>query len=214
MLSDLTTSVAVALELGISPSDLRVPRLIAVASAAIKAYLDRGDLHYGERTEKIKGYGTRLIVVKCAPIDTITAIVIDGQTLDAPTYEVEESSTGIIARIGGVWPFTGFDRASVAGGVVAGTESPSIRVTYKCGWVTPNQASSAGWAGPARSLPFEIEEACVQTVVALYRRGGEDREVQSERLGDYSATYLAPGIGGLLSNHALAALAPHRRLPS
>lgn len=214
--SDLTTADAVAAELGIGVSDsLRLPRLIHAASDAVRGYTNRDTIHYSAAAvEKVTPpLGRPRLLLSRTPIISITSVVLaDGTTLAPTDYEVEDTNLGFLWRASGwVWP------GLIRGGLLytdpdMGTERPSITVTFAGGWVTPTQAASTAWAGPARSLPYDLEEATIQTAVALYRRGGMDPSVASESLGDYSVAYRNPnsviglGVGGLIPDQARAAL--------
>jgi hypothetical protein len=52
----------------------------------------------------------------------------------------------------------------------------------------------------------------LETITALYRRGGADRDVVSESLGDYSASYRQDvGAGGMIPAALLPQLDVYRR---
>jgi hypothetical protein len=202
--SDLTTAAAAADVLGVSAADAKLPRLIAAASEAIRRYLDRPQLHYGAAiTEKLAGYAGQVrLYLGTAPVISVTSLVLPDGTALAPTdYSVEDLATGALYRREG-WPFTGVD----AGGVLR-AEERSIVATYAGGWVTPAQTGT-------RTLPYDLEEACLLTVSAMYRRQGLDPAVASESLGDYSVTFAAPSSsgGGLLPDAVVALLGTYRRL--
>jgi hypothetical protein len=202
--SDLTTVQAVADELGgaVGVGDTRLPRLIHAASAAVLGYINADAIHYAAAfVEKVTPrLGHPRLVLNRMPIISIGSIVLaDGTTLAPTDYELEDAKAGFLWRsTGWVWP------GLLRGGLLytdpdMGTERASITVTYAGGWVTPNQVASSGWSALLpRTLPFDIEEATVQAVVARYRRGGTDPEVASESMGSYSVTYRAPPVGGLL----------------
>lgn len=218
--SDLTLPATVATELGgdVVAGDARLPRLIAAASGAILRHLGRPQLHYTAAfEERLPGHGRPRLVLGLTPVLEVTSVVIDGVTLAAADYEIEDADAGLLFRLAG-WPWTGVFRGGLPPQLDrdAGSERAAIVATYEGGWVTPAQATSEAWAGPVRSLPYDLEEACVQTVVGLYRRGGLDPSIASEALGDYSVSFrspnLAAGAGGVIPESALALLAPYRRL--
>lgn len=210
--ADLTTVAVVADVLGVSASDARLPRLIGAASDAIRAHLGRPQLHYSAAfVERLPGQLEQVRLWLGLPVVTSVASVVlpDGSTLSASEYSLEESA--YLYRAAG-WPYTGLVRAGLLYDAAAvGTERPSIVVTYAGGWVTPAQSGT-------RTLPYDLEEAAVQTVVAMYRRMGTDPTIASESLGDYSVTYKNPnaivGVGGLLPDAVLAQLDRYRRLVS
>lgn len=217
---DLTTAATVAAELQVGEGELRLPRLIRVASAAVRQFCNRPRVHYGSAiVEKARpALGRPRLVLDVTPVVSVASVVLeDGSTVDASEYFVEDADLGFLYRSVG-WPYSGL----MHGGLLfqdptAGTARPTITVTYAGGWVTPAQAASTGWAGPARSLPEDLEEAVVQTVVALFRRGGADPNVASESLGDYSVAYRSPnaatglGLGGIIPDQAATLLNPYVR---
>lgn len=212
--SDLTTPATVALELGVSAADPRLPRLISVASDAIAAFLNR-QLHYiAGMTELVQGFGRPRLLLNVSPIVSITSITLPDGTV-VTDYIRENDKAGILYRRSG-WASTALARGGLPpqNDVAPGTQEPAISVVYSAGWVTP--AAVAG----VRSLPYDIEEACVQTVVTRYRRGGQDEAISQEALGDYSVTYRDQmGIAsrgsaestGMLPDSVVAQLAKYSR---
>lgn len=190
--SDLTLPATVATELGVEAGDPRLPRLIAAASSAILGATRRSRVHYdAARVEKCPGHGRPRLVLELTPVLSVGSVVMpDGSALSVGDYSLEEPEAGFLYRAGG-WPFTGAARAGLppASDPAVGSEAATITVTYAGGWVTPAQAMKNGWAGPARSLPYDLEEACVQLCTNLYRSGGQAQNVASESLGDYSVSY-------------------------
>lgn len=208
--SDLTLPATVATELagGVLSSDARLPRLIAVASAAIASYLDRGQLHYSAAiTEKVKAFGRPRLVLDVTPIVAITSITLDDGTVVASTdYTIENARAGFLYRRAG-WASTGLVRGGLPPGndPAPGTEESSITVVYGGGWVCPAQSGT-------RNLPYDIEEAALQTAVALYRGNGRDPSVSSEALGDYSVSYRGEvNPAGIIPPNVIAMLDKYRR---
>ncbi|MBL8924130.1 MAG: hypothetical protein JNJ54_35065 [Myxococcaceae bacterium] len=206
--SDLTTLAAAADVLGVSASDPKLPRLIGAASGAIRRYLNRPQLHYGAAiVEKLPGFkGQVRLYLGVAPLISVASVVMpDGSTLDPADYTVEDLDAAALYRAAG-WPYTGL---CDDGGRLYG-EVKAIVVTYAGGWVTPAQSGT-------RNLPFEIEEACLLTVVSMYRSEPRDPSIASESLGDYSVAYQLPnsiiGVGQSFIPHAAQSLlSTYRRL--
>lgn len=211
--ADLTTAATAASVLGISAADPHLPRLIGAASEAIRNYLGRPQLHYSAAyVEKLPGLAAQVRLYLGLPaVASVASVVLPGgSALDSDEFTLELAA-GALYRAAG-WPYTGLVQPGLLYDVLAvGTEAESITVTYAGGWVTPDQAG-------IRTLPFVLEEACLQAVSALYRRQGTDPNVASEALGDYSVSYRSPntivgvGIGGLLPDQVLAQLGQYRRL--
>jgi hypothetical protein len=68
-----------------------------------------------------------------------------------------------------------------------GSEGDLYTVTYAGGYVTPQQAADNVLL--TRSLPYDLEQACVQGVVAMYRGRGQDQRIAQESLLSYSVSY-------------------------
>jgi hypothetical protein len=217
--SDLTLPATVAEDLGVDASDPKLPRLIGAASGAIRTYLNRPQLHFSAAyVERLPGLIKQVrLLLGLTPVVAVASVVLpDGSSLGASDYTLEDTELGALYRSVG-WPYTGLVHAGLLYDAPAvGTEKKSIVVTYSGGWVTPVQA--AGGGSPTRTLPYEIEEACIATVTSLYRGKGRDSAVASEALGDYSVSYRAPnsliGVGsaGIIPDSVLAQLNPYRRL--
>jgi hypothetical protein len=216
---DLTLPATVATELGASDIDPRIPRLVSAASRAITRLLNRR-LHFGAAiSEKARGHGRSLLCLDVTPLVSVASVTLaDGTVLTGSEFSIENAEAGLLYRVSG-WPSTGRFRGGLPPqtDLDAGSEAASIVVVYAGGWVTPAQASSSGWSGPARSLPEDIEEACVQTVVGLFRRGGQADNISTEALGDYSVSYRAPnaliglGFGGIIPDSVMPQLNSYRR---
>lgn len=210
--SDLTLPATAADALGVEASDPKLPRLIAAASERVRAYVNRPRLHYTVAfVERLTGHLEQVrLRLGLLPIISVASVVLpDGTSLAADEYTREDDDAGVLYRTAG-WPFTGLRRAGLLYDAPAvGTEAATIVATYTGGWVTPAQATTSGWAGPGRSLPYAVEEAALITVAAAYRR--PDAAVQSESLGDYSVSYRG---GPLLSlpDAARELLDAYRRL--
>ncbi len=214
--SDLTTVAVAADSLGVSdPADAKVARAVSAASSAIARYINRPRLHYTVGfVEKLRGHieQTRL-QLGLLPVSSVASVVFaDGTSLAASDYVVEDLEQGWLYR--SIWPYTGLVRSGLLYDTPAvGTERASIVVTYTGGWVTPAQAVSVGWPGPARNLPSDVEEACLQTVAAIYQGSGRDGAVASESFGDYSVAYRASLLGGgVIPDSAMPLIAAYRRL--
>jgi len=202
--SDLTTLDSAAGALGVSAADPKLPRLIGSASEAIRRYIGRPQLHYSATiVEKLAGYaGQARLYLGAVPLISVASIVLpDGTALAPADFTVEDLVTGALYRREG-WPFTGVDD----GGVLY-AEEKAIVVTYAGGWVTPAQSGT-------RTLPYDLEHACILAVVSAYRSEPRDASIASESLGDYSVSFARPSSsgGGVLPDAALALLNTYRRL--
>lgn len=210
--TDLTLPATAATELGVEAGDARLSRLVSAASALVRGFLRRARLHYGSAiVEKATGFGRTRLVLDVTPVLTVASVTIDGAAVT--DFVLEEADAGFLYRSGG-WPNSALARPGLppANEPVAGSETPLITVTYAGGWVTPAQAATPGWAGPARSLPFDIEEAALRLVSNLYRSGGQAENIAAEALGAYSVTYADRARVGVLTPSVQQLLAPYVRV--
>lgn len=183
----LTTLQTVKDELEITDTsqDATLERLINAASDAIERYCERA-FHYEEDiVEKVAGYGTPFIVVSRTPIISISSIKIGDSTLDSSEYEL--TGGGLIYRLNGTWGWSAQYAEGIVYEQIAGTEEQNIAVTYTGGYVTQNQEDNDPTL--TRSLPYDLEEACITAVVALYSRIGERADVKRESLMSASYEY-------------------------
>lgn len=191
----LTTLEAVKDELSIDYDDATqdnyLHRKINAASSALIRYLNRPVIYDAARVDFLAGHGTNRIRVKLAPLLTLTEIVlVDGDSetavdLDDVTIE-DDGRTGVLFRRT-PWGLTAAVRhAGIAQDPDFSSLEHSIRVTYAGGWVTPKGAEDDPEL--VRSLPYEIEEACVISVASWVARKGMDRAITSEKTMSYSVT--------------------------
>lgn len=170
----LTTLAAAKGELGISntSSDSVLERQINAASQAIELFCER---EFGRATitdEPVKGYGGVRLLLARTPIVSVSGITIDGETVDPASYSIENAKAGILFAPNG-WEWTARLQPSVSDPFLrAGTEEGKYLVTYVAGYLLPADAS--------RDLPYDIEEACLMTVVNLFRARGKFNHVTSE----------------------------------
>jgi hypothetical protein len=207
---DLTTAATVAGDLGVDPADAALARIVVAASKAVVRHLNRGSIEYATGLiERVRGYGRPWLSLSRRPVLSIASIALSGAPYDSTDYLIDDANAGLVIRVGGVWPQTGL----VRGGIVqeelalATADGQGLVATYDGGWVTPGQAGTAGWSGPARTLPEDIEEAVIQIVSTLYRGRGADPNIISESLGDASITYHQ--VRKAMPDSALALLEPY-----
>lgn len=200
----LTTLDTVRGELGLrtSKDDAALERVIQSATAMVTGYVGR-TLHYEAAVaEYVPGYGTELLLVSRTPLVSVTSITLDGATIDATSYGIKSAASGSIHRDAG-WMWTAPISAGIDGPHIAGREKRSYLVTYAGGYVTPGQVAGA----LTRTLPYDIEEACILTVVHLWRLRGKFTSVEQETEEADDAVW----AGGMPAG-ARRMLRPHVRL--
>jgi hypothetical protein len=187
----LTTIGTVCQELGVATDLPGLDAMIARASAAITAYLARPLARETviETFRQVDGF--RLLRLSRFPATAIASVVVDGLTLPSGDYELGDQGQHLYRLVGDEpvdWKAT------------------KIVVTYTGGYVLP------GTAG--RTLPPEIEWACIMAVSADYHMRNRDPQMRSESAdGIGSQSWLDPDTAahGGLPWAAAERLQPYRR---
>lgn len=153
------------------------------------------------------GQGSRTIMVQRTPLLSIASIELIDQagdtqeTYEVDTYNIEKADAGIIYRELG-WPCFDIYR---------------VRVTYEGGYVTPAQVENGQVDGDnarvARTLPEDLEEAAIMTVVSLWSRRGQDREIASAN-SENGHIFTYREAGDIVPLEALRLINAYRRSPS
>ena len=71
-------------------------------------------------------------------------------------------------------------------GGAPGTEEYYYKITYTAGYITQPQDDAAVGT---RSLPYDLEDACIQYCAQRYRTKGRDKSIKQEKLLSASVTY-------------------------
>lgn len=179
----LTTLTTAKAELGESGStyDSVIERLINAVSDAIEGYCNRTLYYSAAVTEKLQGLGGNLLFLSRTPVVAITSIELlpsslssagEGTTLSSSSYVVRNAGAGIVYRRDGFsWSATASVGASASR--LPGSEDLVYLATYGGGYVTPEQ-------GGTRTLPYDIEQACLWGVANVWRHRGRELHLQQE----------------------------------
>lgn len=204
----LTSLDVVQAELGVGDHNDQLRRYINIASEAIERFCDR---RFRRETvvEKVGFPGGQLLLLERTPLVSISSIVVDGAALPEDSYSIQSAEQGSVYRESG-WPWSAAVQDAAGPYQLPGTERRLATVTYVGGYVLPNDVG-------ARTLPFDVEQACVETVVALYRGAGRDKGIAAESVGGAAVTYAgrnpASGkAGSLIPDAALVLLENYRRV--
>jgi hypothetical protein len=191
--ASLTTLATLKAELGESSSthDAVLERLIEVASEACARYCNRA-LHYAATVaERVPTFGGQILFLKRTPIVSITSIEAlgsgldaagSGVTLGAASYTVKDAGAGTVFRLAGWrdsarWPLGWTSNIAITSmNRERGTEDLATLVTYAGGFVTPGQVGGS----LVRNLPFDIEQACIDTATNLWRKRGQHQRLNEE----------------------------------
>jgi hypothetical protein len=178
----LTTIARLKMELGLadddSSQDDHCALLINVASANLESALYR-ELARAATVETLSGYGLQRINLRRYPIVSIESVTVCG---DDVTDFVILAERGQLYRRSGFPLSAGLYRSSSAqtvGGLPFGPpiydftadQDPrsadlNVVVTYTGGYVLPKDAA----AGSPRTLPWDIEGACLRIAIDMHKR--------------------------------------------
>ena len=179
-----------------------VERLINAASDAIRRYCGR-DFALQTITEQIVGYGSSRLMLQLTPVVAVAYITgPNGQVHEGPC-EIEDPDAGFVTMPGSIRIRTGEMRGGPLGMAAGISERATLQVIYTGGYITPAQLNlepslAQYYANPAqvvenaRTLPYDIEQACLQLVSAWHHERQRDPGVVSEKLGSFGITYGVP----------------------
>lgn len=206
----LTLLATVLDELGLTSDsggaqDLRLERYILAVSEQIASHCGRVFQRDAAVVERVAGFGTTRLVLARAPVNALTSISIDGTLQDMTQVSIEDAKAGIIYRASG-WASTAPSLPGISQGPAHGQEEKRIVVTYDGGYVTPFQV---GVPTPVRTLPYDLEDACVELVLSRWRSRGVDPRIAAEGSQNASRTV----FGSELPPHIAAVLARYARIP-
>ena len=138
--------------------------LINVASDRMEAECNRAFAKTLHTAEAYLGDGRRLLALRQYPVLSVSLVTLGGEEIgDFST----DPAAGLLFRQNG-WP-----------------KHAEISVTYDAGYVLPKDASDE----QPRTLPFELEAACVLLVAQLYNQRGSEH-LSAEAVGPLKWTYL------------------------
>jgi hypothetical protein len=211
----LCRALGIAVPTGDALTDLE--QFIAQSSDAIESFLDRRLLK-ATVTEKVRGYGSQVLRLSRYPLVSITSVSLGGSSIAASsdtwsaTPETEDAAQGVLRHLSSSWEWTAdWDAVAAAPEQRAGTERPLYTVVYVGGYVLPT--------GTPRTLPYDLERACLLTAVGLYRNEGRNQDIVAESVMSASRTYagstvntgIGRGAGGIIPDNALPLLEKYRR---
>lgn len=187
-LTDVSTAQS---ELGVSGSTSALERYIHRFSDLFREATGRPWHRLAEYTEKVESRGGHRLIVERTPIHSIVEIKIDGDTIDADDYEIEEPDKGYIRKVSSStsWEHTLTGRRRVEGYATGSEET--VEVTYDGGYATPVQVSNGTHTSP--ELPKSIEGAVLDSVVNAFRAQGAPTNRDSESIDGASVSFVTGG---------------------
>lgn len=127
-------------------------------------------------------------------------ITVDGA--DYADFELEDANLGWLWRDAG-WGYVPTSDGVLGLGTVPGYERKSLKAVYTSGWWLPSQTDGAApqyVLGADDSLPIDLENAVIQTVVSRYRRRGND---QASPAFDNENQAIGRGTYGIIPSSAM-----------
>jgi hypothetical protein len=187
----LTDLHSVQAELGLSGTTEAgyLQRQIAQASATIASWCGRAFAQETVREVWRPDRWVESLSLARFPVTSIASVIEDGTTLAATDYEVAPES-GLLYRL------SGDERTT--------WRARKITVQYTGGYILPEQ--------PNRTLPHDVQRACILMVAAAYLAKGRDPMLRSESAQDVGqVSYLDPRAGmESMPPQAAALLQPYR----
>ena len=168
------------LNISVTTYDSWLEKQINIYSQRIENYLGRKIYTRTVTDEKYAGNGRSKLYLNNYPVTSVTSVTQQDDTISSADYDLVSSDYAAYLYNEYGWAFngitTGISRAVV-------DKYKDIKVTYVTGYVLPP-------AGTGITLPADIEEACIQSVVYQYGQiNNKGRVVTSEKLQSWSATY-------------------------
>ena len=196
----LTELATIKESLGISVGtfDALLTRLILAATNAIEDYV--GHVFAKQTyTETVAGSAHPVLLLTHVPIVGTPEITSENSPIT--DFEVRDREVGSLYRTVG-WAISGWVGWGAEPHRIQGTEDLNFSVVYEAGYVMPSEQS--------RDLPTAVEQACIETVVAWYKRAPRDPNVKSKKVGDLNITYSDAAVDALAIPASARALLSRR----
>ena len=177
--TDLTTVATVkdVLRLTGTARDSDINRLIRAATSAIEEYV-RHTFAKQTYLETLTGQNSPILLLTNTPIVGTPLVTTGGSPI--VDFAVQDADVGSLYREAG-WATGEWIGWGATPSYVRGTAELIYAVTYEAGYVTP------GLTDP--DLPGQVEQACIETVVAWYHSQKTNPNAASKKIGDLQITY-------------------------
>jgi len=174
-----TELATVKREMDVSPDDPAEDKqlfdLIQQATDFIVRYTGRRFVKQSY-TETVGSRGTPNIVLQNVPVVSITGVEYRGSTVSSTSYEIEDADAGIVFNKVG-WTDTQVKRLGI-GLTPTRFRHKDWSISYQAGYVAPGSTDGA------RTLPHDVERACIDLVKMWYYQRSDDPSVRYEKTGD------------------------------
>ena len=179
----LTTVAEVKAELGLTGTefDTYLERQINVVSEKIANYCNRNFGKADYTDQQYKGNDTLYLLLNEYPILEVSRLKIDD-------YEQDITDLQVFSEEGKIYLPKGFWKSGLVGGVSKYNTNDieyNIEVTYEAGYVLPMDDGTPD----NRTLPYDLEQACIDEVVHAYENKGTSRQLESWSLDKASKKF-------------------------
>lgn len=181
----LTTLTAVKdqLRLRDDAQDLFLMRNINAVSDVIARYCGR-HFERADYVERYRGHSRQRLMLNQYPVLAVTGVRVDGSDLSPEEYVVL-ADEGVLYHETG-WPWSGH-----FAGLVGEPTAPrlNIEVEYTAGYVLPKDEDPEANPPVVRTLPYDLEDACISLVAVRYEMRGSEH-MRRETIGPLTSEFL------------------------
>ncbi len=198
----LTTVEAVRCELNVSDTDVddQIEGFIQQASDMITRECDR-TFAQTEVKEGLGTVGNPELFLSLTPLGAITLVEHKGTAVT--DYTISDNEIGLLFRETG-WFTSEMGWAASMNGHPSGYKKEDWFFTYTGGYILPNWDNLGAWSGGDRTLPHDLERACIEISKTIYNQAlstpGIDGNIKRYRIGEVDISW--DREGGLVSNNA------------
>ena len=157
-----------------------IERQINIFSQRIENYLGRKLYTRTITDEKYSGNGRTKLYLNNYPVSSVTSVTQQDDTISSDDYDLVSSDYSAYLYNEYGWWFNGITNG-ITKAIVDRYED--IKVTYVAGYVLPQSEET-------QTLPLDLEEACIQSVIYAYNQiDTGNRKKKSEKIQSWSVTY-------------------------
>lgn len=214
----LTTVAAVNEAAPTGASTARLEQLIAAVSDHFARVAGVDGFGYrafpADAPDRYQGDGRHHLILRRFPITSVQAVTVGGAAIDDYALHDDLAEQGILYR-SSTWPALAPARGTLVDDpdLTPGSLGYNITVAWKGGFILPQYGGVVDAAnnptGAARSLPYDLEEACISEVLLRVVRPVPGLR-QDRTPGGHSTTWADDG--GFVSRETRSVLNRYRRL--
>lgn len=214
----LTTYSAVNAAAATGVPQLRIEHLIEVVSSQIERECGRSFGYKQFSTsapESYYGVPENKLFLKRFPILAVEQVKINGSIVTDWTADAEQLEEGALFRLYG-WPRYGLVYADLTADSDPKYQERPITVAYTGGFILPQFSKKVDATnnpdGLAATIPADLEEAAISSVLNLATRGTQPDNLKSETTpGGWSQTFdTSLNLRQVLTNTTLELIEPYR----